>query len=253
MILFEHPLSERVRSFLRIEHLFKRFEAECSREEGSLWAHHLALFTLFEIMECAARAELKLDILQELERQKQFLAAVRQPDARQKVLLAKLQAVTVNLQGVQQKFGQHLRENDWLMAVRQRMLVAGGTSPADFPSYYFWQQQPCSRRSADLQQWSATLLPTRDAVGVLLGILRGNISVIDCVACNGSYQSNSLAQNIHMLTIEVGIQNQALPEISANKYMTHIRFLEASQEHARGRPVMHDVPFKLVMCSFDAV
>lgn len=68
MILFEHPLSERVRNFLRIEHLFRRFQAEIVRQD-SVWSHHLALFTLFEIMECAARAELKLDILQELERQ----------------------------------------------------------------------------------------------------------------------------------------------------------------------------------------
>ena len=40
MITFEHPLSERVRNFLRIEYLFKRFQDEivCS---DSVWAHHL--------------------------------------------------------------------------------------------------------------------------------------------------------------------------------------------------------------------
>ena len=76
MITFEHPLSERVRNFLRIEYLFKRFQDEivCS---DSVWAHHLALATLFDIMECAARAELKLDILQELERQKQMMVQNR--------------------------------------------------------------------------------------------------------------------------------------------------------------------------------
>ncbi|WP_373698632.1 cell division protein ZapD, partial [Neisseria dentiae] len=141
MIRFEHPLSERVRSFLRIEHLFNRFQTESMQQEDSPWPHHLALFTLFEIMECAGRAELKLDILQELERQRQFAAAGRIQGA-QAVLSAQLQAVAENLQGIKQKFGQHLRENDWLMAIKQRMLVAGGTSPFDLPAYYFWQRQP---------------------------------------------------------------------------------------------------------------
>lgn len=251
MICFEHPLSERVRSFLRIEHLFKRFQTESVRQDGGAWAHHLALFTLFEIMECAGRAELKLDILQELERQKQLLASGRSGKSGRTPQPGQLQAAAENLQGVKQKFGQHLRENDWLMAVRQRMLVAGGTSPFDLPSYYFWQKLPYAHRLADLQKWAATLLPTKEAVVMLLDILRGNTSAVECVAEKGNYQSSSLAQNIHMLVIQVGMGSHALPEISANKYITHIRFLEASREHARGRPILHDVPFRLVKCSFD--
>lgn len=253
MIYFEHPLSERVRSFLRIEHLFNRFDAECIRAD-SPWAHHLALFTLFEIMECAGRAELKLDILQELERQKQLLVNSRlvEPEEAEKQR-QQLQKTAENLQGIQQKFGQHLRENDWLMAIKQRMFVPGGTSPFDLSSYHFWQQLPFERRLADLKKWIGTLLPTQQAIVLLLNILRSNTLTVDCVAQKGNYQRNSLAQNIHMLVIEVEQQSCALPEVSANKYFTHIRFLEASQEHARGRPLNQDVSFKLVMCSFDPV
>ncbi len=253
MIVFEHPLSERVRSFLRIEHLFNRFNAESVRAD-SPWAHHLALFTLFEIMECAGRAEVKLDILQELERQKQLLANSRDINREEACKLKpQLQQVAESLQGVQQKFGQHLRENEWLMAIKQRMLVPGGTSPFDMSSYYYWQQLPHERRLADLQKWIAMLTPTYHAVSVLLGILRSNTRSVDCVAHKGNYQHNSLAQNIHMLSIEVDMAQQALPEVSANKYFTHIRFLSASQENARGRALEEDVPFKLIMCSFDPV
>lgn len=253
MIRFEHPLSERVRSFLRIEHLFNRFHSESERKDNSPWPHHLALFSLFEIMECAGRAELKLDILQELERQKQLLSDSRFQNESPVITKERLQEVAENLQGVQQKFGQHLRENDWLMAIKQRMMVPGGTSPFDLSSYYFWQQLPCEHRLQDLQRWIATLLPTREAIRVLLDILRANTRTVDCVAQKGNYQRNSLAQNIHMLTIEVGIEHKALPEVSANKYITHIRFLEASQEYARGKQLIHDVPFQLIMCSFDPI
>ncbi|MDO5059721.1 MAG: cell division protein ZapD [Neisseria sp.] len=251
MIRFEHPLSERVRNFLRIEYLFRRFQDEIVAE-SSVWAHHLALFTLFEIMECAGRAELKLDILQEVERQRQLLQRTHDKQSADE-LQDKLKQVAAGLQGIQQKFGQHLRENEWLMAIKQRMLVPGGVSPFDMPSYYCWQQLPFDERHADLQKWISTLKPTYDAISVLLGILRSNTKQVECTAGKGNYQHASLAQNIHMLSIEVDKERFVMPEVSANKYFTHIRFLDVSREKARGAQAEQDVPFKMIMCSFDAV
>lgn len=248
LIHFEHPLSERVRNFLRIAHLFKHFHEFSIRTEA--WAHHCALFSLFEIMEAAARAELKLDILQELERQKSF---ARQQGESGTALFDKIQTAMSNLQNVQQKFGQHLRENEWLMAIKQRMLVPGGTSPYDLPSYYYWQQKKPAERERQLHEWIQSLLPTYEAINLLLDILHQNGLSVECTATAGSYQHNSLGQNIHLLSINVAANAQALPEVSANKYFTHIRFLHASQEQARGPVLTTDIPFTLIMYSFDPV
>ena len=251
MIKFEHPLSERVRNFLRIEYLFKRIQEDIACQH-SVGAHHLALSTLFDIMESAARAELKLDILQELERQKQMVAKTRSPESAQQ-LQEDLKQVAQGLLGIQQKFGQHLRENEWLMALKQRMLVPGGTSPFDVPSYYYWQQRPYEERQADLKRWIRTLMPTYDAISVLLRILRNNSREVGCHAKHGNYQHASLAQNIHLLSIEVGKEHSVMPEVSANKYFTHIRFLAISNERPRGPQVDGDIPFKMIMSSFDQV
>ena len=251
IIRFEHPLSERVRNFLRIEHLFRRFQVEIEYRD-SVWSHHWALFTLFDIMECAARAELKLDILQELERQRQITVCSCDKEM-ELAFQERLKQVATGLQSIQQKFGQHLRENEWLMAIKQRMLVAGGTSPFDLPSYYCWQQLPYEERLADLQMWIRALMPTYDAISVLLDILRSNTREVDCVAHNGHYQHASLAQNIHLLRIDVAQSYQVMPEVSANKYITHIRFLDVSRERARGKQTAADLSFKMIMCSFDPV
>ena len=248
LIHFEHPLSERVRNFLRIAHLFKHFHEFSIRTEA--WAHHCALFSLFEIMEAAARAELKLDILQELERKKSFARLQGESGT---ALLDKIQTAMSNLQNVQQKFGQHLRENEWLMAIKQRMLVPGGTSPYDLPSYYYWQQKKPAERERQLHEWIQSLLPTYEAINLLLDILHQNGLSVECTATAGSYQHNSLGQNIHLLSINVAANAQALPEVSANKYFTHIRFLHASQEQARGPVLTTDIPFTLIMYSFDPV
>ena len=245
MLRFDHPLSERVRSLIRIEHLFHRFNHTIAQD--GKWSHHVALGTLFEIMDSSSRAELKLDILQELERQRQEGKHQGNMD-----LLERIKQTTQDLQEVQQKFGQHIRENEWLMALKQRIIVAGGTTPVELPSYYFWQKLPAEQRRADLQKWSMTMMPTFRATSLLLTILRGNQREISCTATKGNFQDNSLAQNIHLLTIDLTTQMGVIPEVSANKYFTHIRFLMANQDTMRGKVSERDIEFTLKMCSFDA-
>ena len=245
MLRFDHPLSERVRSLIRIEHLFNRFNHTLNADDK--WSHHVALGTLFEIMDCSSRAELKLDILQELERQRQ--EGKHQGNSE---LLAKINQTTHNLQEVQQKFGQHIRENEWLMSLKQRIVVAGGTTPVELPSYYFWQKQPAEKRRMDLQQWSMSMMPTYHATSLLLDILRSNQREMGCVAEAGNFQHNSLAQNIHLLMIDLPVSQGVIPEVSANKYFTNIRFLEFNQENMSGKVASKNIEFVLKMCSFDA-
>ena len=62
MILYEYPFNERIRTYLRLEHLFDRLGQLIARQDAV--DHHFALTTLFEIIEVASRSELKPDVLQ---------------------------------------------------------------------------------------------------------------------------------------------------------------------------------------------
>src|SRR5512135_2134381 len=75
VIRYEHPLNERIRTLMRLEDLYRRAQYFAARSHPH--DHHAALLALFEITDVAARADLKTDILQELERQKQLLAPLR--------------------------------------------------------------------------------------------------------------------------------------------------------------------------------
>ena len=96
------------------------------------------------------------------------------------------------------------------------------------------------------------MMPTFRAASLLLRILRNNQRELACVAELGNFQHNSLAQNIHLLMLDIPIETAVMPEVSANKYFTHIRFLEANQENMRGKVSEKNIPFTLKMCSFDA-
>ena len=79
MILYEHPFNERIRTYLRLEHLFVRL-AELVKRDNAL-DHHHAIATIFEVMEVAGRAELKTEVLKDIERQKHVLNGYREnPD-----------------------------------------------------------------------------------------------------------------------------------------------------------------------------
>ena len=75
MILYEYPFNESIRTMLRLEHLFDRLGQLIAREAAV--DHHFALATVFEIMDVAARADLKSDLLKELEKHKLQFNAYR--------------------------------------------------------------------------------------------------------------------------------------------------------------------------------
>ena len=71
MITYEYPFNERIRTLLRLEDLFEKTAYFIQKTDAR--EHHAVLITLFEVLEVASRADLKMDLIQELERQRQSL------------------------------------------------------------------------------------------------------------------------------------------------------------------------------------
>jgi cell division protein ZapD len=96
-----------------------------------------ALLALFEITDVAGRADLKTDLLQELERQKQLLAPLRaNPAIEPRVLdslLEEIDVVSADLLAQAGKVGQHLRDNEWLMTIKQRAAIPGACASSTCP------------------------------------------------------------------------------------------------------------------------
>ena len=121
MILYEYPFNERIRTYLRLEHLFRRL-GELVPSDSAL-SHHYALVTIFEIMDVAARADLKADVLRDLDKHKNVFNSYRgNPQISEAVLdqvVAQLERNFTTLNTVPGKSGQSLTENEWLMSIRR--------------------------------------------------------------------------------------------------------------------------------------
>ena len=151
MILYEYPFNERIRTYLRLEHLFGRLGELAERDEPV--DHHYAITTIFEIMDVGGRADLKTEVLKDLEKQKHVLNGYRgHPSISESALdevIAQLDGHFSALSGLPGKVGQTLTENDWLMSIRSRAGIPGGTCEFDLPAYFSWQHLPGNRRRED--------------------------------------------------------------------------------------------------------
>lgn len=251
LILYEYPFNESIRTMLRLEHLFDRLGQLMPRNE--VVDHHYALATLFEIMDVASRADLKSDLLKDLERQRGLLNSYRgNPSISERVLdevAAKVDHAFNGLNNLAGKAGHALTANEWLMSIRSRINIPGGTCEFDLPAYFAWQQQSPERRRADLNQWVGTMMPLAEALKVLLGLLR-DAGVPQKVVTQGAQYQQSLPSNrvFHLLRLRMDPATQLIPEISGHRLMVMVRLMRQDAE-GRLKPANVDTSFELTLCA----
>jgi cell division protein ZapD len=251
MIRYEHPLNERVRTLMRLEGLYARALFFTGEETSA--AHHAALLALFEITDVAARADLKTDILQELERQRQLLTPLRSNPAIDRemldALLAEIDDVSARLLALTGKVGAHLRENEWLMAIKQRTAIPGGVCEFDLPAYHYWLHLAPQQRQHDLQTWIAPFLPIHGGLAIILRLLRENGKTGKHTAYHGVFQlMMTTAKVAQLLRLALPGHLPCVPEISANKYALNIRFIGIAGMD-RGTVYDGDFDFELTFCN----
>ena len=251
MVLYEYPFNEGIRTMLRLEHLFDRL-AQLMPREASV-DHHFALATLFEIMDVASRADLKSDLLKELERHKAQLDGYRgNPSISEAMLdqvVAKIEHAHDGLNQMAGTAGHQLTTNEWLMSIRSRISIPGGTCEFDLPAYYAWQQRPAAARRADILQWTQTMMPLAEALSVLLGLLRDSGSPHMVVAPGGQFQQSlPPGRSYHLLRLRMAGDESLVPEISGHRLMVSVRLMQQDGE-GRLRPSTTDATFELTLCA----
>ncbi|PUE52079.1 cell division protein ZapD [Limnohabitans parvus] len=251
MILYEYPFNERIRTYLRLQQLFNRLGQLMARTEAL--DHHFALTTLFEIIEVASRSELKSDVLKDLERQKQLYNGYRgNPAISEKALdglIAQLDEHFESLNRVSGKIGQSLNDNDFLMALRSRAVIPGGTCEFDLPAYYAWQHHDAPSRASDLAQWVAPFAPLAQAIQLLLQMLRESGSSQKVMATAGQLQQNlPQGRTFQLLRLKINPALGITPEISCNRLLVVIRMMH-QQGDGKLVATTDDVPFEMSLCA----
>jgi cell division protein ZapD len=249
-IIYEHPLNERIRTMLRLEHLFRLGLHYAKGENG--WDSRIFVTTLIDILDIFSRGDLKNELIKELERStntlNSLMANPQVDSSRLTTILKAMEHLIENLYSMKNQPGHELREDEFLNAIRQRSTIPGGTCDFDLPAYHRWLEQPWSQRDSDQKVWFAHLDPIRQAIELLLKMVRNSADPVTCCAEEGSYQQNlDSAAPYQMLRVSLPSDSPYYAEISGSRHRFNIRFLQSNG----GRPQLADQPvsFQITCCS----
>ncbi len=251
LVHYEQPLNERIRRFLRLEFLFAQTRYHVGR--GDAWATRDAIADLQEILEALGQGDIKSEIISELERHAGHLESLRQ---REGLDLQQLDALLSQIRGLIERLheqrgqpGAMLRNNEFLIAYRQRNAIPGGTCAFDLPRMHHWLQRPAAEQQTLLQQWYGHFSTVEDAVTMILRLVRETGRRGTATAQEGAYEQSLDANHpCQMIVVTLPQDSECFPEISGSRHRITIRFLVQPDIDERPVQTREDIAFRLACC-----
>lgn len=249
-ILYEHPLNERIRVFLRLEHFFLQSQHFLSGQTASDTQSCVA--ALIEILTVMERNDIRGEVLKELDRHINGLSKLSNtPSVDHRRLDGILEKLTQQIQILKRspsRLGVEIRDNELLQSIRQRTAIAAGTCGFDLPAYHYLLNQPAKLRNEFLARWFSEMNSIKEGIELLLSLLRGSALFDRQVAEAGFYQRIPDPQNpCQLLRICMPPNSLAYPEVSGSKHRISIRFL-AFSEMGRPKQISEKQEFDISCC-----
>jgi cell division protein ZapD len=251
LLVFEQPLNERMRTFLRLDFLYN--QALYYNEIATQWGSRSAMSSLLDILSITTRGDTRSDVLKELERHlsvlNEFQSKPGVDAGRLRTIMSNLLRLRADLLNAGSAFLQPLRDSEFLNAIKHRSAIPGGTCEFDLPDYFYWLSQPDENRMRTFVQWLGMLRPMCDAIAELLWLTRQNGRPREEIAQGGvfhiTFERDSPSQ---LLRISLPASAGLYPEISGSHYRCSVRFLKWNGLGNRPTQSESDVPFILSCC-----
>ncbi|HUX74481.1 MAG TPA: cell division protein ZapD [Steroidobacteraceae bacterium] len=250
-IVYEQPLNERMRTFLRLDFLYT--QATYHGELATAWSARAAVASLLEILAITARGDARSDVLKELERHVSILNDYQSKSGvdlgRLKSLLSNLTRLRSALAAAGGNFMAPLRDSEFLSAIKHRSAIPGGTCDFDLPDYSYWLNRPTEERAAEFDQWLAMIRPLCDSIAEILWMTRQSARCKAETAVGGVYQLPFDRETpCQLVRIALPADTDLFPEISGNQHRCTVRFLNWTDSSRRPVHVEFDVQFLLTCC-----
>jgi cell division protein ZapD len=248
---YEQPLSERMRTFLRLEFLYRPMLRNSDRDED--WATRATISTLLEILAILSRGDVRSEALNELDHQisalERFHSHTGVDGGRLDNLMQNLARSRDEISRIGTGYLQPLKDSEFLNAIKHRSAIPGGTCEFDLPEYSHWLRQPIGRRQKDMAKWIQSVRALCDGVSEVLWLIRESAQPEENKAVKGMYQHSMQKDgNCRILRVSLAEGSPLFPEISGSQHRFTVRFLEWSTIESRAVQTRHDVPFKLSVC-----
>ena len=249
--LYEYPLNERNRTFMRLEYFFNQVE-HFSSINGELEIM-AAVQGLIEIINILERNDVRSEILKELDRQHVSLKKLfSTPDIDREKLtdtLGKIETYNKILQTTAGKQTRQIRHDEFINSIRQRLALSSSLCSFDIPSLHHWLHQPFCMRQKQFNQWLSEFVSIEDSIIFVLNLIR-NSALFETKVANSGFFQKQLDHNSACQIIRIALPDemQVFPEISGSKHRVNVRFLNYAHTAKRPEQTNKNVEFDISCC-----
>lgn len=248
-IVYEYPLNERIRAFLRLEYLLD--QANHFSQNKTAWDSKNYCFTVIEIIDMLNRNELRKEIIKEFEKQIKFCNSLKNTKVVDlntlnntiAKLTLQLNEANLNIWTLTKK----LNEDELLQIIRKRSAISSTACCFDSANLFYWLNQKAEIRQIKIDKWQNELSVVNNSIRLLLSLIRDSGLFENKKAAGGFYQQvlNS-SQPCQMIRIFLPQEPSSFPEICGNKHQINIRFCKYD-ENSKKEPIYakEDLEFAL--------
>lgn len=248
--LYEFPLNNRIRLFLRYEYLAQSIERGLTTEENSAIIETLRL--LHQLIEVNTRNDIRSEIMQHLNWQRnQLYLLQKKTNVNQSSLqkmLNKQEAVLSEIEHFQLSMPMY-HNHHFLNAIQHRLNTPGGLAGFNVPMFATWLERSPQRKQSDLGDWYAPFKVLNKSINSILQLTRQSQEFKEYQAESGFYTKHFSAVNPAYQLIRIAVTQNIFPEISASKSDLTIYFSLLDDLSVRPKQVKTSVNFKLALCN----
>ncbi|TKB47063.1 cell division protein ZapD [Thalassotalea mangrovi] len=245
-ILYEHPLNERVRNYLKLEQLFEQIQSSL----GDSFVHSYPLFfnAFFSILDILDRHDIRGDLIKDLEKLERNLTNWgKSPEVDGNALqsvLEKAKSLSTIFRSKSPLWAA-LKKDKFLDGLRKRFTLQSAYSGFDLPALTFWFNQPPIIVREDINRWLVEVNSLERALTLVLKFIRQKAEFENIESNNSFYQDSG--EGLLMLRVKLNKGVDYFPSVSGNHFRYSIRFMELCEQ--KGQQYINDkVSFKLAKC-----
>lgn len=252
LTVYEQPLNERMRLFMRLEAMFTQMKNFHHADE--YYSIQLFLDALFDVLDFLHRYEIRSEIIKELQRYRTAIERGTLPLESQQesaaALMARIDESLHEAHEINFNTISALRENELLNTLRQRNFNQSGNCLFEVPAYQFWLIKQSNRDNPFLVQCYEMFHPIIRAIVLILRMVRHSDQMETVCAEGGMYlrSLNSQMRN-QMIRIHMAAQDPVFPRISGDKHRFAVRFMSQDSPEERAAQSKMSLCFGLQVCA----
>lgn len=241
-LIYEHPLNEKTRSFLRLEYLSQQLQTNVDHDH-----QHRCFYPLFSLCELTERCDYRGEVLQDLDKKIITLSnwqSLPHIDTTQvEIYLNHLITAKEDLLASDRP-GAKLKQDRFLAALRQRFNMPGACCNFDLPQLHYWLAKPWEARQQEYLQWVDNFTALLHPINLLLELTRQTSQYSETVANAGFFQGNS-NQALSMIRVKIDADKGCYPTVSGHKNRYAIHFVQFEQQKHSDQAI----EFQLATCA----